>query len=118
MKTPEELKKAISELKRVLKKNGLLIITTPHKNSFTTFVREYIISQVLPKERIDPNFIMGVARSQKDLKQHGFTTKGCLGWVTYRAINNEFLAQFLDLILWNIPFFSGTLIGIYKKSTS
>lgn len=116
MKTEKDLKKAIGELQRVLKKDGVLIVTTPHKNLFTVFVRAQIISRVFPSKRQDPNFIMGVARSRNNLEKYNFKTRGCLGWVTYKAINNEPLANLIDLLFWNVPFFSGTLIGIYKKT--
>lgn len=115
MKTEKELSKAIHELKRVLKKNGILIVATPHRNVFTIFVRGQIINRILPRNRKDPNFIMGVTRSKQELEKFGFTTRGCLGWVTYKALRNEPLAKFFDFIFWNIPFFSGTLVGIYKK---
>lgn len=118
MKTEKELKKSINELQRVLKKDGVLVVTTPHKDLFTLFVRKQIISRLLPKERTDPNFIMGVSRSRKDLEKYGFITRGCLGWVTYKALNKEPLAKIIDQILWKIPFFSGTLVGIYKKDKS
>lgn len=116
MKSEKELRKAISELKRVLKRGGVLIVVTPHKSPFTCFVREQIISRILPTKRQDPNFIMGVPRSQKDLQRFGFKTWGCLGWVTYKSLNNDMVAKFFDFIFWNIPYFSGTLIGIYKKT--
>lgn len=115
MHTEKDLKKAISELQRVLKKDGVLIVTTPHKNTFTVFVRRQVISRIFPSSREDPNFIMGVTRSRKNLEKYGFETKGCLGWVTYKAINREMLSKVIDQLFWNIPFFSGTLIGIYKK---
>ena len=116
MKTDKELIKAINELKRVLKTNGVLIVTTPHKNYFTIFVRNQIINKILPKDRQDPNFIMGITRSRQDLEKFGFSTRGCLGWVTYKALDNEPLAKFLDFILWNISLFSGTIVGIYRKN--
>src|SRR3989344_583834 len=116
MKTNKELKLAVEELKRVLAPGGTLIVVTPHKNSFTDFVRNQIISKYLSKSREDPNFVMGVARKSEDLERLGFKTKGCLGWVSYKALNNKVLADLLDFIFWNAPFFSGSLIGIYEKS--
>jgi len=115
MKTDKDLNLAVSELKRVLGKGGILIVTTPHKSMFTTFVREQIISRILPKKRNDKNFIMGIARDSSILRKLGFKTRGCLGWVTYKALNKERLSKFLDIVFWNIPFFSGTLVGIYEK---
>lgn len=116
MQTEKDFKKAISELQRVLKKDGMLIVTTPHKNTFTVFVRGQIISKIFPNTREDPNFIMGVTRSRKQLEKYKFATRGCLGWVTYKAINMEPLAKVIDIFFWQVPFFSGTLIGTYKKN--
>ncbi len=116
MKTNKELKTAISEMKRVLKKGGVLIVVTPHKSRFSSFVRGKIIPKLLPTERQDPNFIMGIPRTQEDLKQFGFKTSGCLSWVTYKAINNKTLAKMIAYFFWKVPYFAGTLIGIYKKT--
>lgn len=116
MKNDKDLNKAMFELKRVLKKGGVLILVTPHKSPFTSFVRKQIISRILPTKREDPNFIMGVPRSQKDLEKFGFKTFGCLGWVSHKALNNETLAKIIDYFFWKVPFFSGSLIGIYKKA--
>ena len=40
MSNEKEIKKAVNEMKRVLKKGGFLIVSVPHNNSFTSFVRK------------------------------------------------------------------------------
>lgn len=115
MKNKKELDLAISELKRVLKPGGKLVVSTPHKNAFTLFVRKELLRRIIKQNAQDPFFIMGREYSKKTLENYGFKVYGCLGWVTWKNIQNKTIAQILDIIFWHFPSLSGSLVGVYEK---
>lgn len=115
MKNTKELDMAVKELKRILKKDGVLVVSAPHKNLFTRFIRRYVIGLMLKQDAKDPFFIMGKEYTKQTLEKYNFNVRGCLGWVTWRNLNNPTLAKIADTVFWFFPVLSGSLIGIYEK---
>lgn len=115
MQNKKELDKAVNELKRVLKPHGMLVVSVPHKNNFTEFIRKDIIGKFISQNAKDPYFIMGKEYTDKTMKSYGFTIHGCLGWVTSKNINNSFISNIIDTVFWYVPALSGTLVGVYEK---
>lgn len=108
--------KAISEMKRVLKKGGIMVILVPHENILTRFIRKSVISKVIFKETNQPFSTMGIPIEIDELKKLGFTQiRGCLGWVTWKTFTNDLIPNIIDRIFWHFPVLSGSLIGIYEK---
>lgn len=116
MTSKKDLHNAVSELKRVLKKDGVLVVGTPHKNLFTDFVRSKILSNILKYKGADSYFIMGKSFKKSELEKFKFKVNGCLAWVTWNNIGNPLLSRILDEIFWYFQVFSGCLVGVYKKS--
>jgi len=52
--------------------------------------------------------------SPADLRRMGFEVFGCVGWVTRERIDHPRLWSVYDRIVWRIPWFAGTLIGIIR----
>lgn len=111
-----DVKKAIGEMKRVLKKNGKLMVLVPQENMFTKLIRKNFISKLIVKDTNQPFSTMGTSMSRKELKEFGFMEiRGCLNWVTWKIFNNDFIPTYIDKLLWYFPQLSGALIGIYEK---
>lgn len=121
----EHFSKAKSEelIKKILKSSkDLIIVDVPNDSSFInralgraieTFFRPELkrraISNICKEQRHLRTFAIS------DLKKFGFKCHGCIGHVTRRGINFPLFWDIYDKVVFNHPFFAGTLIGIKKS---
>lgn len=114
-----DARKAIREFKRACVHAGIIQVDTPNTNFLLTVLRKifYGRSKDDVKFKLDENPLSHHSLwTKRKLESEGFCVKGCLGWVTKKRIVFDFIADFCDLFVWNIPIIAGTLIGIKRKA--
>lgn len=115
----DDARKTISEFKRACVHSGIIQVDKPNTNFLLKVLRKifYGRSKDDAEFKLDENPLRHHSLwTKRKLESEGFCVKGCLGWVTRKRIKFDFIADFCDLFVWNIPAVAGTLIGIKRNA--
>jgi SAM-dependent methyltransferase len=110
-------KHVIRELVRICKPRGKIVISIPNADCIFNPIRPFLHSLLNKRKSTytqssSPFERMGEMISGRELRQYGFSVRGCLGWVTRLKIKMPLLADLYDEFAWRIPRLGGTLVGI------
>jgi len=110
--------KIIVSLLSLLRNNGHVIISVPNSDYILNRFRSHFYTERNAHDQKDYYMKMGGMISLDELLSYGFEIHGCMGWVTRSVLKYSILADVYDLIVWNLPYLSGTVIGILKLTCS
>lgn len=109
-------KYVIREFLRICKPNGKIVVSVPNADCVFNPMRSFLYNLLYKKRDAcksgSPYGKMGEMISSEELRQYGFSVRGCLGWVTSSKVKPSLLARFYDELAWRIPRLGGTLVGI------
>jgi len=104
--------KVMQRFEEIVKSEGIIQTTTPNTNFFNESLRRAFSIRWVDKQQ-GSNILQRHRGfwTKRKLERMRFNVKGCLSYWG-RKLFPKFISDFYDIIFWDFPTFTGTLVAI------